>query len=145
MSKVTIEVEEDAIEVLDLMVKWVYELNLRDKQGHWGDDPDYDEITPERLMWHIKPIAKRFGLYPFNQPTNRMVTDDGLIAADWVIESQLAYKKFMKEVDELNAERVASTGNKLTDEELDVIRKEFLKSRRVNHHPPKMPREEDTE
>jgi hypothetical protein len=68
MAKVTIEVDEEAVETLDRFIKWVYEENIREKNDSWGDD-EVDIITPTRLMMFAKPIAKSFGLYPFNLKT----------------------------------------------------------------------------
>ena len=68
MSKVTIEVDENAVKTLDRFIKWIYEGNIREKNDDWGDD-EVDIITPFRLMMFAKPIAKEFGLYPFNLKT----------------------------------------------------------------------------
>ena len=63
--KVMIEVDEDAVETLDRFIKYVYGVNIRYKQGSWGEDKG-DTHLPDSLMTFAKPTAKAFGLYPFN-------------------------------------------------------------------------------
>ena len=66
-TKVFIEVDEDAVDELDEFIKYCYNINIRWKTGTWGEDENDMEI-PLGLMDYAKPIAKAFGLYPFNQP-----------------------------------------------------------------------------
>ena len=67
-TKVFIEVDEDAVEKLDKFIKWCYGVNITEKKEEWGYDVDAVDGIPKSLMHFAKPIAKSFGLYPFNQP-----------------------------------------------------------------------------
>jgi len=66
MSKVMIEVEEDAVEVLDELIHRLYS-----NRHWWRMYPDYDgwinneECDKERAQG-AKKVAKAFGLYPYN-------------------------------------------------------------------------------
>jgi len=61
-----IKIDDDALDKLDDYIKGIYSLHIEVKEDTWGDSK-MDIITPESLMIRIKPIAKAFGLYPYNQ------------------------------------------------------------------------------
>ena len=65
----TIAVDDDALEKLDKFIKWCYYENIYNKNDDWvwGEDADYVYGIPKTLMSFAKPIAKSFGLYPYNQ------------------------------------------------------------------------------
>ena len=68
---VKIEVEEDAVEVLDYFIKGFYHQELMWKHGG-GYDSDFCELDhPYRIVLMdkqaAKKVAKAFGLYPYNQ------------------------------------------------------------------------------
>ena len=67
MSKVMIEVEEDAVEKLDDFIRCCYRhLNWHkeDKLDMWEHYMDFMVIATKEA----KGVAKSFGLYPYNQP-----------------------------------------------------------------------------
>ena len=68
MSKIMIEVDEGGLERLDDFIKWCYTENIEEKNDNWGYDADRVYNIPYTLMYYAKPIAKAFGLYPYNQP-----------------------------------------------------------------------------
>ena len=72
--KTMIEVDDDALEKLDEFLHWCYTENLGDKREEWGDGSHLWSI-PETLIGFAKPIAKSFGLYPYNQPKVSMNMD----------------------------------------------------------------------
>jgi hypothetical protein len=69
MSKVTIEVDEDAIEVLDAFIKsqysrrcWIRNIG---SENYWDERSDWERAEVDATK--AKKLAKAFGLYPYNQ------------------------------------------------------------------------------
>ena len=85
MSKVTIEVDEDAIEILDAFIKsqysrrcWIRNIGpdtCRDSDWEYYEEWKKDYCWDDRSDWEraqcdatkAKKLAKAFGLYPYNQ------------------------------------------------------------------------------
>ena len=73
-TKTFIEVDEDAMEMLDKYIHGVYSTRCRlrnqasigDDGRGWFDHEFYDQVKFE-VEYNIKPLAKKFGLYPYNQ------------------------------------------------------------------------------
>lgn len=73
MAKVTIEVEEGALEAVDALCHRWY--SIRCTMRNWGGYEYWDDSGKEYgdvcrdVEYYIKPLAKKFGLYPYNQET----------------------------------------------------------------------------
>ena len=68
--KVMIEVDEDAMKKLDDFIHFVYRYRCEFRNEYvsiWEDDTDELWIA-KMFVRNAKPVAKAFGLYPYNQP-----------------------------------------------------------------------------
>lgn len=103
---VSIEVEEDALERLDSFIRWCYTENIMEKNDNWGYDADRVYSIPHTLMSYALPIAKSFGLYPFNQ---KKLWENTSLLTEWFSAKQKA---------EINLRKYGNPyGNETTKEE----------------------------
>jgi len=71
MAKVMIEVDDNALELVDRVCHYWYYMRvwLRNEGGYdFIDDSGMDYKTMcYQIEYFIKPLAKKFGVYPYNQ------------------------------------------------------------------------------